>query len=648
MRGKLARLAGAVGVVLASSLTLGIGTAHAATSGAALAANPWIVEELGASIGSSVLSGGATSIGSTALASTAAAAAPAGAVATASSGLSATVTTGVSLAGLGGMIGLGWLPGMSFGFGSSSPALPSVNTTPAGESTAGAACPGHYKGAPSGTWTGQGRTYTFTWSSACSFGAAGTVAPNINDPYYVLGFTVSMTTGSSNGYTGIAYKMTPDNNVGANAGKCYVAVAANSSYGSGNSGVVISNSVRNRTTDTTQWANNYPSSPTYRATQWDPLPTRVDVYRIPVGDVSANGSWQNCSGFTSTGAYFQRGQTGTVDDNPLRWLESTVHCKAADGTVTTVTKSSSTFSRPAGSTATQSTPAVPEATCPPGTVMVDAGVDVVTTGSSTRVPAMQPYTANPTLVSGLTGPYASCMTTLCALHVVRLVPELDCASKSPSAGHPCRQWSQATDLATNWECRYGTYVLDMSACGALKNAYGAAATIAPNTGSTAAPAPEGTDPMEDPTPEQTPGLAESGCVPSGWNVLNPFAYAKAVGCVLKWAFVPPEGTLEADFGNVSGAWTSSPPGAYLAGFGDMAGAFGDLGTGAGGCEGPALDVLTLEDWHPLSACQAPMSTLAAVIRTGLVVVVYVGAAILAARMISAALGLQLPSFGSGD
>ncbi len=256
---------------------------------------------------------------------------------------------------------------------------------------------------------------------------------------------------------------------------------------------------------------------------------------------TAGGVAAGCSGEIS--AYWSRspvpfGGGSVTDQNPNRWIEVTAHCKFPDGTIVTRTGQSATFKRASNATGSYESPATPEVFCPDGSLLIDASGDVVTEGSTTRVPAMAPYTVNPDKAAKMLGDYSDCLSTLCVLHVVRLVPELDCASRKPAAGHPCQDWSKASDLSTNWQCRYGTHVFDMSLCSSLKNAYGATGTITPNEGTTPVTAPTGTDPMEDPTPEQTPGYASSGCVPSGWNVVNPFAYGKAITCALKWAFVP--------------------------------------------------------------------------------------------------------------
>lgn len=50
-------------------------------------------------------------------------------------------------------------------------------------------------------------------------------------------------------------------------------------------------------------------------------------------------------------------------------------------------------------------------------------------------------------------------------------------------------------------------------------------------------------PLNPPEVIEDPNL--QGCAPSGWEFLNPLAYVRGGGCVLSWAFVPPEGAVEA-------------------------------------------------------------------------------------------------------
>jgi hypothetical protein len=549
-------------------------------------------------------------------------------------------------------VGVGKLPGLGGLFGGSDqPAItfPAGGTTaPQGEVTGVGSCPQVRV-----MNTGANGTRRDRLEYSCSI----TAAASNTSGYYRLDWTEQFPAQTSITAPGVAWCLSPDRAVGASANCFIIHGPINGWYSGGTAGQSANYSsatmfLRNPATGGL-WYDNASGSATYRKSQWDSLPTKVEIMQFTSATWSgstANGVSIPRSALTATGAYAVTEPAGTTDNNPDRWVTATIKCEFPDGTVVTRTGNGATFKRSTTATGQSEAPPSPELECPDGSLLVEAGADIITQGSTTKVPLIQPWTIDPAKKADLLGPYADCLTTVCLLHVVRLVPELDCNSKAPAEGHPCQDWSKSSDLATNWQCKYGTHTVSMQKCTSLQNAYSASPTLVPNTGTSAPPAPVGTDPMQDPTPEQTPGLSASGCVPSGWNVLNPFAYAKAVGCVLKWAFVPPAGSFEANVSQVSGSWNASAPGAYLGGFGTMVGSFGTLGNGASGCLGPALTIepLSLQEIHPISACEPPMSQVAMVVRLSLTLLVYVGAAIIAARVLAASFGLMLPAFGRED
>jgi hypothetical protein len=194
-----------------------------------------------------------------------------------------------------------------------------------------------------------------------------------------------------------------------------------------------------------------------------------------------------------------------------------------------------------------------------------------------------------------------------------------------------------------------------------------APAITTNPSPSAAPSPSlQPSPSVGPSPGVSPGAGGGGgsggpapdpvvgqtgdCYPSGWAAFNPVEWVlKPVECALRWAFVPDPVALEYDvlalrqtriFQSAQQAqWTITDPLYSL----------GNIGQGASGCEGPALTItpLHLVAWHPLNACDPPMSTVAHVVNILLTLTVYVGGAVVAGRAILNALGYSLP-FGGGE
>lgn len=573
--------------------------ASAATSGQGLAANPWIMEELGSTIATNTARQSITAIDSGFIDGSAKVALPK--IASSGQVVSGTGLAGrgkMLLTGVGAVVGLGAFPAIKglFGSGGSTAALPSIAGTPSGM--------------PAGAPQTQGN---LTVNAGC---VAEGITAYISGP--VTGISSS---NGANNCSLMSFVATP---------------AATPLWGSGwfTSGAVWFSCSDMGTAN----PRNFNA------------PTASSGIKV-IALYATAGCGGPAVAYATRGSAVAYGGSTSTDTNPDRWITTTIQCKFPDGTITTRTGNGATFKRATGSTGVQEVNGADDLECPDGSMLIEGKAEVVTAGSPTKVQLGSTYTSSPALTAGLLGEYSDCLSTVCSLHVVRLVPELSCDSRAPAAGHPCRDWATSSDLATNWQCRYGTHVLAMSACSSLANAYKASPVIAPNTGTGAAPAPVGTDIGEDPTTSQTPGLAESGCVPSGLGLLNPFWVFKGVGCAIKWAFVPSATSMQTAVNSTKNAWLASPPGAFLSGFGSMIGAFGSLGSGAAGCDGPALSIppLQLTNWHPISACAAPMSTVAGIVKLLLTVMVYVGAAVVAARLLAASFGLQLPAFnGKGD
>lgn len=124
----------------------------------------------------------------------------------------------------------------------------------------------------------------------------------------------------------------------------------------------------------------------------------------------------------------------------------------------------------------------------------------------------------------------------------------------------CLEW-QSHD-AVRVQCKWGNYVVALSYCDMLENAYrpggaslgdpdnldGNPATqpgTTPGTGTGTSPG-TGTVTVTPPVNEgegATSAESVTSCAPSGWQWLNPAAYVKATGCLFEWAFVPPESPI---------------------------------------------------------------------------------------------------------
>jgi hypothetical protein len=122
--------------------------------------------------------------------------------------------------------------------------------------------------------------------------------------------------------------------------------------------------------------------------------------------------------------------------------------------------------------------------------------------------------------------------------------------------------------------------------------------------------------------------------------------AEAILDGLEALFVPSESALTAGVNAVKQAWAESSPGQYLSAFGGIASAFDGLS--AGGCEGPRLQASTGLgdiDVRPFQACDGTMATIAGIVKIALAAGVYLGAGVIAVRVIGASFGLNLNGLG---
>lgn len=234
----------------------------------------------------------------------------------------------------------------------------------------------------------------------------------------------------------------------------------------------------------------------------------------------------------------------------------------------------------------------------------------------------------------------------------------------------CVNWQTKVDASpADYQCRWGTHVMPINDCDGLATRYNTQPQ--PTTTTTTQPQPTLTaqpQPTTSPSPTATdaPRPGEAGapdatdsegneCWPSGWGVFNPLEWVyRPVVCALKWSFVPSAGTWEATMGDggALGDWKASPFGQWNSATGDVIGAFAGIDDQAGGCDGPVLDgQVGGVDYSlaPLRACDPPMSTVAAVTRGLLIVIVGFGGAFLIIDPIFAAIGLGVkPQWEQGE
>lgn len=237
----------------------------------------------------------------------------------------------------------------------------------------------------------------------------------------------------------------------------------------------------------------------------------------------------------------------------------------------------------------------------------------------------------------------------------------------------CENWaSEESANPARWKCKFGPYVLPMSACAALEQAYrpGGAITTDENTDGDPStrndndlagqPVPQpAPGPISGTTPGSAPAPGASGqtspsadpesqqCYPQGWAAFNPVEWVmKPVGCALKAAFVPDPATVQTQttaiktkfqnvgFQRVTTAWLSTF----------------EAAAGGSGCSGPTVN-FNMSGVHqslqPFNACSAPMSTVAGVsfAVSSIAIVLFGGLGI--ARAIAAGFGFNF-SMGKGS
>lgn len=115
------------------------------------------------------------------------------------------------------------------------------------------------------------------------------------------------------------------------------------------------------------------------------------------------------------------------------------------------------------------------------------------------------------------------------------------------------------------------------------------------------------------------------------------------------AFVPDGAVLAGSAKSISSAWAASSVGLYFGALGSVA---GSASFSSSGCAGPELAFNTpfggSASMHPMSACSGPVATVAGVVKAGLSLGVYVGALLIALRLLGASFGLNLNGVGHDE
>jgi hypothetical protein len=205
-----------------------------------------------------------------------------------------------------------------------------------------------------------------------------------------------------------------------------------------------------------------------------------------------------------------------------------------------------------------------------------------------------------------------CATKLCTL-------ELRKGTQScQSLGADCADWFTDADKASKYSCVYGTHAVSLSECNAYAPTYKPTNLLKgtvlgdPTTGAELAqPADDagtGTGGSSGPSPADS-------CWSNGWaSVANPLDWVLVpVKCALTWAFVPSQASVTNFVGNSGKVIENSGAGIAVAAVGVWA---TQLQT-YDGCQGPPFQInafgLNVVGF-PMSACEEPLASIAAVIK----------------------------------
>lgn len=301
------------------------------------------------------------------------------------------------------------------------------------------------------------------------------------------------------------------------------------------------------------------------------------------------------------------GEVHEADADPERYWR----CEITGSTGTVYAADSATFHESDDVVAPVDCPAIPEGDWGVHqTILEMGGPEPLVVSSEDTTPEYQEHAET----------YPECTTGLCILSLRPVGSNLTC-HQSPEA---CADWFSDPDKAGNYECRYGTHVVDLAECYLYAPTFKPGASVTgdayadPETGlgtgvQTGPSSDSGTfsQPVKDPSTERK-------CFPQGWAVLNPVEWVtKPVQCALEWAFVPRASVVN----SLRSGLQVKANNTIMTGANTFIGAMQDaFNVGASGCLGPAWHLEISFPWaggggldevyYPLNSCEAPMSNFA--------------------------------------
>lgn len=265
----------------------------------------------------------------------------------------------------------------------------------------------------------------------------------------------------------------------------------------------------------------------------------------------------------------------------------------------------------------------------------------------------------------------------------------------------CADWTRVNrQTPDRVECHWGPYKIDTDLCYWLENVYttGTADKIAtipntdgdpdtkgevtyprpsPSTSTTATTSPSPTvtvTPSPSVTTPKVPLPVEncvngsslctpkinpenpngaSQCWPNGWGALNPFNWVQQpVQCAMKWAFVPPPGSIDGLKTQVMDDWNGSTPGRWVGGLPAIWTGFGGHTHGGSGCKGPGLPTGFLSTSthgsiastiYPFDACSGPKAYAAQVVHAAQSFALSFFGGLRAVQLLGSGFGFVIPS-----
>lgn len=289
-------------------------------------------------------------------------------------------------------------------------------------------------------------------------------------------------------------------------------------------------------------------------------------------------------------------------------------CKITGSDGKTYTSSSAGFTQTDPNTAPLKCP-----TLPGGVLPTNAEVTLVTPGMADQV--VVPEVGTTPAFQAAAAAYPECATASCHLQVWTE------DGKNCSTVSTCVGWFTDPAKALNYECHYGTHVVDLAECNVMSNYYdpqkqaSGQAYADPETGLDVPPAtdpqtgvqtPVQTSPKTDEVvsnaPVQDPDEAPRECFPNGWAALNPINWVvQPVQCALSWAFVPRASVVKSDMDSIKNSGAGKAPAVLAAAIAGI-----QINAPGGGCGGITVPMIGPADsvhigpFQILQACPGDM------------------------------------------